>query len=72
MEAPENGLVGIKVFPPKTVAGSIALLKYTYTKTHNNQEEMAATVQQENCDIVTITESWRDDSDNWSAAMDGC
>lgn len=72
MEAPENGHVGIKVFLPGIVAGSIALLKYIYTKAWSKQEEMEATVQRENDDIVMITESQRDDSDNWSAAMDGC
>ncbi|PKU29371.1 rna-directed dna polymerase from mobile element jockey-like [Limosa lapponica baueri] len=37
----------------------------------NKQEELEATVQQENHDVVTITETWWDDSHDWSAAMDG-
>ena len=37
----------------------------------NKQEELEAIVQQENYDIVAITETWWDDSHNWSAAMDG-
>ena len=37
----------------------------------NAQEELEAIVQQENYDIVAITETWWDDSHNWSAAMDG-
>ncbi|KAK4830250.1 hypothetical protein QYF61_009317 [Mycteria americana] len=37
----------------------------------NKQEELEAIVQQENCDIVAITETWWDDSHNWSAATDG-
>lgn len=71
-EAPDNGHIGIKVFIPKTVVGWIALLKYIYTKADSKQEEMEATVQQEDYDIIMITEMWGDDSENWSAAMDGC
>ncbi|KAJ7422536.1 mitochondrial fission process protein 1 [Pitangus sulphuratus] len=37
----------------------------------NKQEELEATVQQESYDIVTITETWWDDSHDWSAALDG-
>ncbi|KAK4828050.1 hypothetical protein QYF61_023088 [Mycteria americana] len=35
------------------------------------QEKLEATVHQENYDMVAITETWWDDSHNWSAAMDG-
>ncbi|KAK4820971.1 hypothetical protein QYF61_009437 [Mycteria americana] len=73
-EVPENGHIGIRAFPPKKVAGSIAQLKYIYTNARSmgkNQEELEATVQQENYDIVAIMEMWWDDSHNWSAAMDG-
>ncbi|KAJ7425137.1 mitochondrial fission process protein 1 [Willisornis vidua] len=45
-----------------------------YTNTHtmgNKQEELEAIVQQESCDVVAITETWWDDSHNWSAAMGG-
>ncbi|KAK4822567.1 LOW QUALITY PROTEIN: hypothetical protein QYF61_016136 [Mycteria americana] len=37
----------------------------------NKQEELEAIVHQENYDMVTITETWWDDSHSWSAAMDG-
>ena len=37
----------------------------------NKQEELKAIVHQENYDMVAITETWWDDSHNWSAAMDG-
>ncbi|KAK4832250.1 hypothetical protein QYF61_021602 [Mycteria americana] len=37
----------------------------------NKQQELEAIVQQEKCDIVAVTETWWDDSCNWSAAMDG-
>ncbi|KAK4831126.1 hypothetical protein QYF61_015429 [Mycteria americana] len=37
----------------------------------NKQEELEAIVQRENYDMVAITETWWDDSHNWSAAMDG-
>ncbi|KAM9628635.1 uncharacterized protein ACIBXB_017819 [Morphnus guianensis] len=73
-EVPENGHVGIRASPPKKVAGSIAQLKCIYTNARsmgNEQEELESIVQQENCDIVAITETWWDDSHNWSAAMDG-
>ncbi|GAB0209890.1 hypothetical protein GRJ2_003454700 [Grus japonensis] len=56
------------------VPGSIAQLKCIYTNarsTGNKQEELEAIVQLENYDIVAITETWWDDSHNWSAAMDG-
>ncbi|KAK4830652.1 hypothetical protein QYF61_012495 [Mycteria americana] len=65
----ELGLV-----PPKEVLGSIAQLKCVYTNARsmgNKQEELEAIVQQENDDIVAITETWWDDSHNWSAAMGG-
>ena len=73
-EAPENSHIGIRASPPKKVAGSIAQLKCIYTNAHsmgNKQEELEAIVQLENYDIVAITETWWDDSHNWSAAMDG-
>lgn len=41
-EAPENGRVGIRVFPPRKVVGSIAQLKCIYTNAHSmgsKQEE---------------------------------
>ncbi|PKU31497.1 mitochondrial fission process protein 1 [Limosa lapponica baueri] len=56
------------------VTGSIAQLKCIYSNVHsigNKQDELEAIVQQENYDIVAITETWWDDSHNWSAAMDG-
>ncbi|KAK4825828.1 LOW QUALITY PROTEIN: hypothetical protein QYF61_002951 [Mycteria americana] len=37
----------------------------------NKQEELEAIMQLENYDIVAITETWWDDSHNWSAALDG-
>ena len=37
----------------------------------NNQEELKGIVQQENCDLVAIMETWWDCSHNWSAAVDG-
>ncbi|GAB0205541.1 hypothetical protein GRJ2_003019700 [Grus japonensis] len=37
----------------------------------NKQEELEAIVQQGSYDLVTITETWWDNSHDWSAAMDG-
>ena len=53
---------------------SIAQLKCIYTHAcsmGNKQEELEAIARQENYDVVAITETWWDDSHNWSAAMDG-
>ncbi|KAK4806350.1 hypothetical protein QYF61_017219 [Mycteria americana] len=66
--------IGIGASPPKKVTGSIAQPKCIYTSARsmgNKQEELEAVVQQENYDMVAITEAWWDDSHNWSAAMDG-
>ncbi|KAK4820687.1 hypothetical protein QYF61_003607 [Mycteria americana] len=51
-----------------------AQLKCLYTNAcsmGNKQEELEAIVHQENYDMVAITETWWDDSHNWSVAMDG-
>ncbi|KAK4815560.1 hypothetical protein QYF61_004077 [Mycteria americana] len=51
-----------------------AQLKCLYTNARsmgNKQEELEAIVHQENYDMVAITETWWDDSHNWSVAMDG-
>ncbi|KAK4817255.1 hypothetical protein QYF61_005468 [Mycteria americana] len=51
-----------------------AQLKCLYTNARsmgNKQEELEAIVHQETYDMVAITETWWDDSHNWSAAMDG-
>ena len=56
------------------MVGSIAPLKCIYTNarsTGNKQEELEAVVQQENYDIVAVTETWWADPHNWGAAMDG-
>ena len=37
----------------------------------NKQEELEVTVQQANYDLVAITETWWDNSHDWSAVMDG-
>jgi len=37
----------------------------------NKQEELQATMQQDSYDLVAITETWWDDSHDYSAAMDG-
>ncbi|KAK4818516.1 hypothetical protein QYF61_014329 [Mycteria americana] len=74
MEVPENGHIGIRASPPEKVAGSVAQLECIYTNAcsmGNKQEELEAIVQQESCDVVAITETWWDDSHNWSAAVDG-
>ncbi|TRZ07386.1 hypothetical protein HGM15179_019724 [Zosterops borbonicus] len=37
----------------------------------NKQEDLEAMVQQQSYDVVTIMETWWDDSHKWSAALDG-
>ena len=71
-EAPQNGHIGIRASPPKKLVGSIVQLKCIYTNAcsmSNTQEELEAIVQQENYDILAVTETWWDDSHNWSVAM---
>ena len=49
-------------------------LKCIYTNARsmgNKQEELEVTVQQANYDLVAITETWWDNSHDWSAVMDG-
>ncbi|GAB0205338.1 maestro heat-like repeat-containing protein family member 7 [Grus japonensis] len=73
-EVPENSHIGIRASPPKKMSGSIAKLNCVYTNAcsmGNKQEELEAIVQLENYDIVAITETWWDDTHNWSATMDG-
>ncbi|GAB0209357.1 maestro heat-like repeat-containing protein family member 7 [Grus japonensis] len=68
-----EGQVGIRASPLKKVTESVAQLKCIYTNAHsigNKQEELEAIVQQENYDIVAITETRWDDLHNWAAAMD--
>jgi len=53
---------------------STAQLKCIYTNVRsmsNKQEELEAIVQQDSYDLATITETWWDDSHDWSAAMNG-
>ncbi|KAJ7405203.1 mitochondrial fission process protein 1 [Pitangus sulphuratus] len=55
-------------------AGLITQLKCTYSNAHsmgNKQEDQEAMVQEENCDTVAMTETWWDESQSLSAAMDG-
>ncbi|GAB0207545.1 hypothetical protein GRJ2_003220200 [Grus japonensis] len=53
---------------------SKAQLKCIYTNAcsmGNKQKELEAIMQQDSYDLVAITETWWDDSRDWSAAMDG-
>jgi len=53
---------------------SIAQLKCIYINARcmgNKQEELEAIVQQDIYNLVTITETWWDDSHDWRAALDG-
>ncbi|KAM9590859.1 uncharacterized protein ACIBXB_005907 [Morphnus guianensis] len=59
---------------PMLGVDSIGQLKCIYANARsmgNKQEEQEAIVQQDRYDLVAITETWWDDSHDWSAAMDG-
>ncbi|KAJ7424185.1 hypothetical protein BTVI_07574 [Pitangus sulphuratus] len=59
---------------PRLRVKPAAQLKCMYTNARrmgNKQEEPEAIVQQESYDIVVVTETWWDDSHDWSTAMDG-
>lgn len=60
METLEYGHIRIKAYTLEKVVKSIAQLKCIYTNAHsigNNQEELEATVEWENCDTLAITET---------------
>jgi len=53
---------------------SIAQLKCIYANAHNmrnKHKELEAIVEQDGYNLITITETWWDDSHDWTAAMDG-
>ncbi|OWK54263.1 hypothetical protein RLOC_00003146 [Lonchura striata] len=59
---------------PELEEKSVAQLRCTYTNARtmgNKQEELEAMVQQQNHDVVAITETWWDDSHSWRTALDG-
>ncbi|PKU29771.1 rna-directed dna polymerase from mobile element jockey-like [Limosa lapponica baueri] len=61
-------------YSPKKVAQPTAQLKCLYTNAcsiGNKQEELEATMLLERYDIVAITETWWDESYNWSVAIEG-
>ncbi|KAM9591180.1 uncharacterized protein ACIBXB_006077 isoform 1-T3 [Morphnus guianensis] len=59
---------------PMLGVDSIGQLKCIFANARsmgNKQEELEAIVQQDSYDLVAITETWWDNSHDWSAAMDG-
>jgi len=68
-ETPENRPIGVRASAPKKVAGPVAHLKCVCTNAHsmgNKKEELEVIMQLENYGIVAITETWWDESHNWS------
>ena len=57
METPEYGQEGIKAYPTQKVA-QLGCIYTNACSVGNKQEELEATVQSENYDIVAITEIW--------------
>lgn len=73
-ETTENSHIGTGAAPLKTAARSAAQLKRIYPNTRsvgNKQEQLEASVRQENCHLLAIVETCWADSHNWSAALDG-
>jgi len=59
---------------PVSAVRSTAQLKCIYTNAcsmGNKQEELEDIVGQDSYDLVAITETWWNDSCDWSASMDG-
>ncbi|KAK4828983.1 hypothetical protein QYF61_001639 [Mycteria americana] len=67
-------LKGNKEYSTRKVTWPTAQMKCHYTNAHsmgNKQEELEATVLLESYDLVAITETWWDESHDWSMAIDG-
>ena len=67
-------LKGIKTCSSKKVTRLTAQLKCLYTNAHsvgNKKEELEGTVLLESYNLVAITETWWDESHDWSEAVDG-
>lgn len=63
---------GIREGSSKKAMPSIAQLKCLYTKaysTGNKQEELEIMAQLEKYDLITIMETWWDESYNWNTAI---
>ncbi|PKU39569.1 nipped-b-like protein [Limosa lapponica baueri] len=74
MAVPGNDQVVVRPSYTKKVVGLVAQLKCFYINVcsmENKQEELEAIVQQKSYDGVAITETWWDDSHDWSAVLDG-
>ena len=51
-----------------------AQMKCLYTNAHcmgNKQEELEAIVLLQCCDLIAVTETWWDESHDWSVAING-
>ncbi|KAK4819205.1 hypothetical protein QYF61_026821 [Mycteria americana] len=73
-ETPVKYLKGIKGCSSKKVTWPTAQLKCLYTNAcsmGNKQEELEATMLLESYKLVAITETWWDESHDWSVAING-
>ncbi|PKU49639.1 nipped-b-like protein [Limosa lapponica baueri] len=71
---PEEQHEGNGAIPASKSAPLGTQLKCLYTNTRsmgNKQEELEAIVRHESYDIVAIMETWWNESNDWSAAMEG-
>ncbi|KAK4825362.1 hypothetical protein QYF61_026881 [Mycteria americana] len=73
-ETPVKYLKGIKGCSSKKVTRPTAQLKFLYANAcnmGNKQEELEATLLLESHDLAGITETWWDESHDWSVAING-
>lgn len=69
-----NHLKSIRTCSSKKVTWSIAELKCLHTNAcnmGNKQEELEVIVELESYNLIAITETWRDESYDWSTVIDG-
>ncbi|XP_040404947.1 uncharacterized protein LOC121065888 isoform X2 [Cygnus olor] len=70
METSEYGQEGIRASPAQKVA-QLRCIYINACSMGSKQEELEAIVLVGNYDVVAITETWWDDSHDWSVAIDG-
>ena len=71
VETPEYGHEGIRAAATQKEAQLRCLSTNARSMGNKQEEELEVTVQLESYDIITITETWWNDSHSWRAVMDG-
>jgi len=68
------GYGGSSCSPPGKSANSVTSLKCLYTNTHSmgdKQEVLEICMQSQGHDLIAVTETWWDSSQDWNAVIDG-